>query len=386
MGGPFEGQHRPVRFQEPVKWSISDDSQLTLATCESIIEARTVSPEHLAERFVQWFRARRITGVGASTLKALRDLDAGQHWALAGAKGEMAAGNGAAMRIAPLGFCLDPENAEDRQLIRDVCRITHHNEEAYVGALAVVTAVRSFAFDHSSPLDLLESALSNLPDSRVRNRITELNSLRDASIADVATKYGSSGYVVESVPLALYAARLIDRYQFDKVLRMIIEAGGDTDTNASITGQILGAWIGASQIPERLVNSLPNVNDIERIASAFVSSAEQATEKLFSYGTLQLEEVQLEIFGRKLHSTPDALMGYKLVGITITDEDFVVKSGKADHRNLQFTANASDVVEGVVLKLTSSELEQADAYEPEGYTRVRAPLRSGGNAWVFVHK
>ena len=45
------------------------------------------------------------------------------------------------MRIAPLAFFLDPEDAGDRQLIRDVCRITHHNEEAYVGALAVVTAV-----------------------------------------------------------------------------------------------------------------------------------------------------------------------------------------------------------------------------------------------------
>ena len=380
MGGSFEGQRGPVRFREPDKWSISDDTQLTLATCESIIEVRKVSPEHIAERFVQWFRARRITGVGASTLKALRDLDAGQHWALAGAKGEMAAGNGAAMRVAPLAFCLDPKDATDRQLIRDVCRITHHNEEAYVGALAVVMAVRS------STANLLETVLSNLPDSRVRDRIAELNSLRDASIADVAAKYGSSGYVVESVPLALYAARLTDRYPFDEILRMVIEAGGDTDTNASITGQILGAWIGASQIPDRLINSLPDIHDIERIASDFVNSAEQATENLFSYGTLQLEEVQRDTFGRKLDSTPDALQGYKLVTVTITDEDFVAKSGSANHRNLQFTGKASDVVEGVVLKVTRKELEQADDYEPEGYGRVRAQLRSGGQAWVFVYK
>jgi hypothetical protein len=117
-----------------------------------------------------------------------------------------------------------------------------------------------------------------------------------------------------------------------------------------------------------------------------MNAAEQATEKLFSYGTLQLEEVQLDTFGRKLDSQPDALPGYKLVSVTITDEDFVTKSGSADHRNLQFTGNSSDVVEGVVLNLTSSELEQADAYEPEGYVRVRAQLRSGGNACVFVHK
>lgn len=272
MGGPFEGQPGPIQFREPARWSISDDTQLTLATCESIIEARKVSPDHIANRFLQWYRAGQISGVGASTLKALRDLDAGQHWALAGAKGERAAGNGAAMRIAPLAFFLDPTEPSDRQLIRDVCRITHHNEEAYVGALAVVTAVRSLAFDHASPSDLLEAVLSILPDSRVRDRIIELNSFHDASIDDVATRFGSSGYVVESVPLSLYAARFIDRFQFEEILRMVIEAGGDTDTNASITGQMLGTWIGASEIPARLIHSLPNV---ARIASYFAGVLER---------------------------------------------------------------------------------------------------------------
>src|SRR5215475_8879071 len=118
MGIPFEGSRGPLQFYPHKDWAISDDTQLTLATCESIIEIGEVSPKHIADRFVQWFRDRRITGMGASTLKALRDLDAGQHWALAGAKGERAAGNGAAMRIAPLAFCLDPKNTGDRQLIR----------------------------------------------------------------------------------------------------------------------------------------------------------------------------------------------------------------------------------------------------------------------------
>src|SRR5438552_12980525 len=100
--------------------------------------------------------------MGSSTLKALHDLDAGLHWALAGAKGEMSAGNGAAMRIAPLAFHLDPTVARDRQVIRDVCRITHHNEEAYVGALAIVVAVRSLALGQSSPTDLFAPVLQNL--------------------------------------------------------------------------------------------------------------------------------------------------------------------------------------------------------------------------------
>lgn len=278
MGGAFDGQAGSVKFDEQRDWRISDDTQLTLATCESIIELNgVVDPERVAGRFVQWFRERRITGMGASTLKALRDLDAGLHWALAGAKGEMAAGNGAAMRIAPLSFHLDPKRDEERQLIRDVSRITHHNEEAYAGALAVAAAIRYLAFDQTaSPAKLLDHVLQHLPDSRVRDRVKELSKLTERSVAEIGIEFGSSGYVVESVPLALYAARFIDRLPFDEVISNAIKAGGDTDTVASITGQIAGAWIGAEQIPRALTNSLPDAQSIETIADEFARTL-QAT-------------------------------------------------------------------------------------------------------------
>jgi ADP-ribosylglycohydrolase len=270
MGGPFEGQTGPLRFEAHDQWTISDDSQLTLATCESIIEAGEVSPEHIANRFVQWYRARRITGMGSSTLKALRDLDAGLHWALAGAKGEKAAGNGSAMRIAPLAFHLDPGVEQDRQLVRDVCRITHHNEEAYVGALVIVIAIRALAFDQASPMNLFQAVMPHLPDSRVRDRMLALSALSgDATVAEVASEFGSSGFVVDSVPLALYAARSVGTVPFDEVLRNVIEAGGDTDTIASMTGQIAGAWLGASEIPRQLIDMLPHVTYIERVTDQF---------------------------------------------------------------------------------------------------------------------
>ena len=273
LGSPFEGRPGPLRFQEHTAWSISDDSQLTLATCESIIEVGKVSPKHIAQQFVHWHRARRITGMGASTLKALRDLDAGVHWALAGAKGEMSAGNGAAMRIAPLAFHLDPAITEERQIIRDVCRITHHSDEAYSGALAIVVAIRSLAFKSSSPDQLLGNVLTSLPDSRVRDRIVELDKLpSDLPSAEVGGQFGSSGYVVESVPLALYATRQIDRFPFDVVLRNVIEAGGDTDTIASMTGQIAGAWIGTAGIPHNLISSIPHADEIERIVDEFAAT------------------------------------------------------------------------------------------------------------------
>lgn len=113
---------------------------------------------------------------------------------------------------------------------------------------------------------------------------------------------------------------------------------------------------------------------------------EKHEERLFSYGTLRLEQVQLATFGRKLDGEPDALLGYRLTMITIDDEDFVAKSGTANQRNLQFTGDMSDFVEGMVVSLTQKELEQADEYEPNGYERTLVQLKSGTKAWVYIHK
>ena len=83
---------------------ISDDSQFTLATCQVIAENQKINGELLSEQFKEWFKKGKFSGLGSSTLKALKDLEAGIHWSLAGHKSERAAGNGVAMRIAPIGL------------------------------------------------------------------------------------------------------------------------------------------------------------------------------------------------------------------------------------------------------------------------------------------
>ncbi len=250
-GSAFEGS----RSGGP--WRITDDTQLTLATCEALASG-ALEAEAVAASMLRWFRARRITGIGASTLKALRDLDAGCHWALAGRQGERAAGNGAAMRIAPLAFCVDPFGMEGRRLIRDVCRITHHNEEAYAGALAVVVAIRG-------------GDLSGIPDSVVRDRLLQLG---DLCIVEAARLFGSSGFVAESVPLAILAAGQVARIGFEAMLEQVIAAGGDTDSNASIACQIAGARLGLSGLPKGLLARLPEREEILAVAERFAAFCE----------------------------------------------------------------------------------------------------------------
>ncbi|MEW6209545.1 MAG: ADP-ribosylglycohydrolase family protein [Acidobacteriota bacterium] len=275
LGGPYEGRAAPVLIDYQREWRTSDDTQMTLATCEAISAHRKVDPEQIAGTFARWHRARRFTGIGASTYKALTELARGGHWALVGNKGERAAGNGAAMRIAPLAFCLDPKTSRDRATIRDVCRITHHNEEAYAGALAVALAVR-LAWDGSwSGDDLMRRVIDHLPDTSVRDRLIEISRIdQNVSLLEIANKHGSSGYVIESVPLALCGAERVRRLGFQSMLEKLIAAGGDTDTNASIAGQIADALIGREKIPQELISRLPDLSDITSIVEKFIDSVD----------------------------------------------------------------------------------------------------------------
>jgi ADP-ribosylglycohydrolase len=228
--------------------SLSDDTQLTLATCEAIL-AGGADPAGVAAAMAMWFTGRRVTGLGAATLKALRDLAAGGHWALSGARGEMAAGNGAAMRIAPLAFVVDPWKADGRVLIRDVCRITHHSDEAYVGGLAVIAAI------HLGPQQrLLANVVASLPDSRCRDRLAELSTVDAAApIAMVASSFGASGWVVDTVPLALLLSQRLVAGNFSGALKEAAAITGDMDTVCSIAGQVAGAHMGHAALPRELL-------------------------------------------------------------------------------------------------------------------------------------
>src|ERR1700728_275735 len=107
-------------------------------------------------------------------------------------------------------------------------------------------------------------------------------------------------------------------------------------------------------------------------------------EPLFSYGTLQLTNVQLETFGRILQGQKDSLQGYSLSYIKIEDADVVEASGLTHHPILIPDGNSRDSIDGMVFLLTPEELRQADEYEADDYQRVRVNLVSGASAWVYV--
>lgn len=105
---------------------------------------------------------------------------------------------------------------------------------------------------------------------------------------------------------------------------------------------------------------------------------------LFSYGTLQLESVQVSSFGRLLRGQPDVMLGYRKDMVEITDAEVIRQSGETFHPIVVPTGCELDKVDGQVFEITEAELKAADDYEVSDYKRVEVALASGKKAWVYI--
>jgi gamma-glutamylcyclotransferase (GGCT)/AIG2-like uncharacterized protein YtfP len=107
---------------------------------------------------------------------------------------------------------------------------------------------------------------------------------------------------------------------------------------------------------------------------------------LFSYGTLQDEQVQRGTFGRTLRGQRDSLPGFERQQVAISDPLTSAVPGRSHHANARFTGVAEHHVDGTAFEVTDAELEAADRYErPSAYARTVVTLASGVEAWVYVH-
>jgi gamma-glutamylcyclotransferase (GGCT)/AIG2-like uncharacterized protein YtfP len=107
---------------------------------------------------------------------------------------------------------------------------------------------------------------------------------------------------------------------------------------------------------------------------------------IFSYGTLQQEDVQRSAFGRRLDGLSDELVGYERSSVGIDEPEVAARLGRARHANVIFTGNADSRVAGTAFEITDAELSAADEFEAAfSYERVPVMLASGRQAWVYVH-
>ena len=242
---------------------ITDDTEMTLCHVESLVSTGgLVDPENTGMRFLRLFNSDSERFMGRTTKQSLRQADESGDFQ-SGVGGEHAAGNGVAMRIAPVGLVHSVGRFNAEVFVREVMRaglITHSNPEAINGGVAMAYGVRLQVTGEVPPDVLADEVCSFIDEDEVSKKIRHAGMLarrdldHERHIANLRS-IGTSGYVAESVGAAFYCAAVAGN-DLRLGVELAVNAGGDTDTVASMAGALIGAHAGASTLPLDLVEGL----------------------------------------------------------------------------------------------------------------------------------
>jgi ADP-ribosylglycohydrolase len=267
-GKTGEQTRRGFRFGQ-----YSDDSQLARALLQSYVARAEFDPSDYAARIAAIFAENRIVGHGFATEEAACRLIEGVPWQEAGSEPPHA-GNGSAMRAAPIGLLFFDNPRTMIQAAHDQSRITHKDRRCSAGAVAIAGAAAMvlqietveptrFSSRLSGWANPFDSILAEALEHRMPEwvKLTPEGAAAQISRAGLPPDYsdewqGISPFVTSSVLWALYSfLRNPDNYW--EAVCTAIAVGGDVDTTAAMTGAISGTRLGLENLPAgfaRLLN------------------------------------------------------------------------------------------------------------------------------------
>lgn len=229
---------------EPWQWT--DDTEMACSVVAVLAAHGRIDQDALASSFAEHHDFDR--GYGPAVNRMLRLVREGEDWRTLAAElfnGQGSWGNGAAMRIAPLGawYAEDPEQATHQAEIS--AYTTHQHREAVCGAMAVAAAAALAAAPAGAPTaeELLDGVIALVPRSAVGaglRRARDMLDYGDANTVAAVLGCGRRTSAHDTVPFTLWsAARALD--DFERAFWTTAQVGGDVDTTCAIVGGILGA-------------------------------------------------------------------------------------------------------------------------------------------------
>lgn len=230
----------------------TDDTLLVLATIDSILRERALNPAGIAREFGRIYkREEKTRGFGDTTKAALRRIAKGVPWTRSGFEGT---GNGVTIRISPVALFSYSNIAQLRRNIELVGSITHKDQEAINGGLAVafvLACIINNTFDRET---IMSNTAEFVGHSQVSDKLIMVKTLlenRDLAYEEAVAHIGNSGSVFETVGMSLYAF-LKFGFSFRDTVVYPASFGGDSDSIASIAGSLSGAYFGDEAIPKEL--------------------------------------------------------------------------------------------------------------------------------------
>ncbi|MBZ6113128.1 MULTISPECIES: ADP-ribosylglycohydrolase family protein [Streptomyces] len=230
----------------PGTWQWTDDTEMACSVVAVLAAHHRVDQDALAHSFAHHHDFDR--GYGPAVNRLLRLVREGGDWrelAAALFNGQGSWGNGAAMRIAPLGawYADDPEQATRQAEIS--AYPTHQHREAVVGAMAVAAAAALAAAPSGppGPHRLLDEVIALVPKSAVGaglRRARDMLDYDDAGTVAAVLGCGRRTTAHDTVPFALWsAARALGTYE--EAFWTTAQVGGDVDTTCAIVGGVVAA-------------------------------------------------------------------------------------------------------------------------------------------------
>ncbi|MFG0283983.1 MAG: ADP-ribosylglycohydrolase family protein [Phycisphaerales bacterium JB039] len=249
----------------------TDDSQLARELMISCVERGGFDPADYARRIADLFDQRRVYGAGAATKRAAERLLWGVAWDQAGEPAP-AAGNGTAMRAAPVGLLHAGDADAMARVAHEQGVCTHLDPRCSAGAAAIAGAVSAAARGGALDTAAFCAEVADLAarfDEPLAADIRALPGMLDATTDEAGRQIARAGrrpedeaaqpyhwegispFVVPSVLWSLYAF-LREPEDYLAAVILAIEPGGDTDTTAAMTGAISGARLGVEAVPREL--------------------------------------------------------------------------------------------------------------------------------------
>lgn len=266
VGAPFEGLSSETIYRDfgSVSRLISnldldeiqytDDTQMTIGVCECLLEKKSIDPDYLARCFQLNYDPGR--GYGQGVQRILDAMSRGEDW-----KHRVETlfpggsfGNGAAMRVAPIGLAFFDNSARLRSQAEESAKVTHLHPLGIDGAVLVASAISTLIqtreFDAK---DFFAQMRGVAATEEFQWQLTTAGRLA----ADEMISFGSSLPAHRSVTTAITCFTCSPNSYVNAISRAIA-LGDDTDTVAAIAGALSGAYLGIDAIPTHLLEKLEN--------------------------------------------------------------------------------------------------------------------------------
>lgn len=237
-------RHFAARTAPPGPWPYTDDTEMALAIVEVLERHGQIDQYALATAFADRYVADMYRGYGPAAHGTLQAIHNGTPWrnvSYAAFHGTGSMGNGAAMRVAPLGAYF----ADDLgRVVREAdlsAEVTHAHREGRAGAVAVAALAALVCQGETEPGRLIEAVLMHTPGGQTHAGVeAALRLAPGTSIERAARVLGNGAKVTapDTVPLAVWLAahHLGD---VPRSLWAVLEAGGDVDTLGAMVGGVV---------------------------------------------------------------------------------------------------------------------------------------------------